>query len=140
MRNNLLDELIADFAGITAANGRFRSDWLLHFLGLESFPLYREGGRLQNYRGDPALSEGAFTILGSLVRQAALNLERFDAQRMPAADRGQDQLAMLLTLTGMTLEELASGEANRLLRDRLANCLNTRTFWSAAQIRQPVSA
>ena len=29
MRNNLLDELIADFMGITAADGRYRSDWFL---------------------------------------------------------------------------------------------------------------
>jgi hypothetical protein len=140
MRNNLLDEFIADFNGITAANGRFRSDWLLHFLGLESFPRYREGGRLQNYRGEPPLSDGAFAILGSLVRQAALNLERFDAQRVPLADKQQDQLAMLLTLTAMTLEELASGEASRRLHDRLAGHVNTGMDVRAAQMRHRVSA
>ena len=42
MRNNLLDELIADYAGITAVDP---TDWFLRFMGLESFPAYREGGR-----------------------------------------------------------------------------------------------
>jgi len=42
MRNNLLDELIADYQGIVAANGgRYRADWFLRFVGLESFPDYR---------------------------------------------------------------------------------------------------
>ncbi len=48
MRNNLIDELIADYMGITAAEGKFRADWFLHFLGLENFPMYRESGRLEN--------------------------------------------------------------------------------------------
>src|SRR6202041_1236612 len=45
MRNALFDELIADYFGIRAALGFFRSDWLLTFWGLESFPAYRAGGR-----------------------------------------------------------------------------------------------
>ena len=40
MQNNLLDELIADYAGIVAAVGRYRSDWFLRSVGLESFPHY----------------------------------------------------------------------------------------------------
>ncbi|HYQ84180.1 MAG TPA: hypothetical protein VEP28_09280, partial [Rubrobacter sp.] len=40
MRNNLLDELIADYAGITAV-GPYRADWFLRFMGLEAFPAYR---------------------------------------------------------------------------------------------------
>lgn len=46
----MLDELIADYAGIVAAWGRYRADWFLRFVGLEDYPRYREGGRLQNYR------------------------------------------------------------------------------------------
>lgn len=37
MRNNLLDELIADYRGIVTAIGHYRADWFLRFLGLESF-------------------------------------------------------------------------------------------------------
>lgn len=74
MRNNMRDELIADYQGIVAANGgRYRADWFLRFIGLEAFPEYRQGGRLQNYRGQPPLSDGAFKILQVLVKDAAEN-------------------------------------------------------------------
>ena len=63
MRNNLLDELIADYAGISAAAGRFRAAWFLRFLGLEPAGHDRPGGRLDIYRGDPPLSDGAFAVL-----------------------------------------------------------------------------
>lgn len=108
MRNNLLDELIADYRGIIAAIRYYRADWFLHFLGLESFPNYREGGRLQNYRGEPPLSEGAFKILQALVIRAAKNLEDFDKQFFTKYRTLNEEVAMLLTLSKLTLEELAS--------------------------------
>ncbi|MEO1374420.1 MAG: hypothetical protein AAFW70_08925 [Cyanobacteria bacterium J06635_10] len=108
MRNNLLDELIADYRGIVAAIGKYRADWFLHFIGLESFPNYREGGRLQNYRGEPPLSEGAFKILQALVIRAAKNLEDFDKQFSNCSRTLTDQVAILLTLSKLTLEELAN--------------------------------
>ena len=108
MRNNLLDELIADYRGIVAAIGKYRADWFLHFIGLESFPNYREGGRLQNYRGEPPLSEGSFKILQALVIRAAKNLEDFDKQFSHCSRALTDQVAILLTLSKLTLEELAN--------------------------------
>ncbi|MFN6487496.1 MULTISPECIES: DUF7005 family protein [unclassified Nostoc] len=123
MRNNLLDELIADYRGIVAAIGNYRADWFLRFLGLESFPDYREGGRLQNYRGQPPLSNGAFKILQILVKNAAENLQRFDAELNGDLDQTDTttshqltdinrQTLILIALTCLTLEELASEEAN----------------------------
>lgn len=108
MRNNLLDELIADYRGIVAAIGYYRADWFLHFLGLESFPNYREGGRLQNYRGEPPLSEGAFKILQALVIRVAKNLEDFDKQFFINFRTLTEDATMLLTLSKLTLEELAN--------------------------------
>jgi hypothetical protein len=75
MRDNIFDELLADYAGIVAACGEFRSDWFLHFVGLEDEGKYRAGGRLENYVGDPPLSAGAFRVLCELVRGAAGVLE-----------------------------------------------------------------
>lgn len=113
MRNNLLDELIADYRGIVAALGYYRADWFLYFLGLES-PDYREGGRLQNYRGEPPLSNGAFRILQILVKAAAKNIEYFDQQFSQIRTLSQ-QVSTLIALTTLTLEELASTSANLLL-------------------------
>ncbi|HSK80394.1 MAG TPA: hypothetical protein VLQ45_28330 [Thermoanaerobaculia bacterium] len=93
MRNNVLDEILADYAGITAAAGRFREDWLLRFLY----------ARLDLYRGDPPLSDGAFRVLRSLLEAAAGNIERWDGPG--------DRTARVLTLASLRLEDLA---ANRL--------------------------
>lgn len=93
MRNNVLDEILADYAGITAAVGRFRADWLLRFLS----------ARLELYRGDPPLSAGAFRVLRSLLKAAAENIERWDSPG--------DRTARVLTLASLRLEDLAS---NRL--------------------------
>ncbi|MGB6295376.1 MAG: hypothetical protein WBF90_04225 [Rivularia sp. (in: cyanobacteria)] len=108
MRNNLLDELIADYRGIVAAVGNYRADWFLHFIGLESFPNYRQGGRLENYRGEPPLSGGAFKILQALLVHAAKNLENFDKQFFANSRTVADEVTTLLALSKLTLEELAN--------------------------------
>lgn len=114
MKNRLMDELLADCMGIIAAAGRYRADWFLRFVGLEDFPEYRKGGRLENYRGDPPLSYGAFRIIQVLVRRAAENLEAFDSQHQEHLQTSGGRAAFLTALTFMTLEELASNGASDL--------------------------
>jgi hypothetical protein len=104
------DELIADYVGIAAACGRFRADWFLRFVGLEAYPNYREGGRLENYRGKPPLSDTAMTALRCLVHTAAVNLERFDASTFPDGGAGPDRARLVPGLSLLTLEELAAGD------------------------------
>ncbi|MEH2382705.1 MAG: hypothetical protein V7K27_28110 [Nostoc sp.] len=119
MQNNIFDELIADYRGIVAAIGCYRADWFLRFLGLESFPNYREGGRLQNYRGNPPLSDGAFGILQALVKVASENLQTFETKYVGKLTDTKIQLLMLMTLTHLTLEELASQEAHFRIQQTL---------------------
>jgi hypothetical protein len=126
MRNNLLDELIADYAGLVGAMGRFPAAWFLRFLGLEDFPRCRAGGRLDIYRGDPPLSDGAFQVLQRLIREAALNLERFDAPLAAAPRNPAETAVTLAALASFRLEDLAAPGAEEkidravgLLRDRL---------------------
>ncbi len=115
MQNNLLDEIIADYRGIVAAFGSYRADWFLYFMGLES-PEYRSEGRLSNYRGDPPLSNNAFQVLQTLVRQAAQNLENFDRQYYQSFPRTEiHDLAVSIALTKSSLEDLASANAVELL-------------------------
>jgi hypothetical protein len=108
MQNKILDELIADYAGITAAAGRFRADWFLAFVGLEKYPAYREGGRLQNYKGQPPLSDGTFKILQTLVYHAAQNLESWETTAPHSPSDTSAMNPLILPLTYLTLEELAS--------------------------------
>jgi hypothetical protein len=117
MGTHLLDELIADYAGIVAACGRYRSDWFLRFLGLENFPRYRVGGRLENYWGQPVLSDAAFGVLQALVKSAAENLERLDARRFSEPPGVEALARRLAALSRGTLEELASEEAETLLAE-----------------------
>jgi hypothetical protein len=114
MRNNMLDELIADYQGIVAANGgRYRADWFLRFIGLEAFPNYRQGGRLQNYRGKPPLSDDAFKILQVLVKDAAENLERLNIQHRLELNNPENQARLLSSLTSLSLVELAADNRNQ---------------------------
>ena len=108
MQNNLLDELIADYRGIVAAVGYYRADWFTRFMGLESFPNYSEGGRLQNYRGQPPLSNRAFKTLQALVVAAARNLEQFDRTYAQELKFSCNRHFCSIALTYLTLEELAS--------------------------------
>ena len=115
MRNNLLDELIADYAGLVATLGRFESDWFLRFLGLEDYPRYRIGGRLDAYRGDPPLSEGAFSVLQAVVVEAAVAVEAVDHE-LPAEAGHEYKRRLIRALTCLTLEELASAQGAEILR------------------------
>ncbi len=113
MQNNVYDELLADFMGIVSAIGKYRADWFLRFMGLEAYPHYRSGGRLENYRGNPPLSDEAFNILQTLVKNAAENLECFMRKNNHTAQSSIRHCAVttLLSLSRLTLDELASIDA-----------------------------
>lgn len=119
MRNNLLDELMADYAGIVAAAGRYRADWFLRFCGVEDGDGCRADGRLWNYRGDPPLSSSAFAVLPRLVRAAAAAVQAMDAGLEPAFRTPPGRARVLLALAGCTLEEMADGGAGERLRARI---------------------
>jgi len=116
MANNMHDELIADYMGITKVLGKFKSDWFLRFIGLENYPEYREGGRLQNYLNEPKLSIGATKILRSILRKAAINLEAFDDALGLPSDQ-EDRINRLNAICSIDLIRLSSefGE-NQLLK------------------------
>ena len=107
-RNYILDELIADFIGIIAATGSYRSDWFLRFLGLENYPIYRKGGRLENYLDNPALTQGACKILYHLVKYAAENLEEVYRKYRDRIDWTP------VVFAGLTLIDLASENAEKI--------------------------
>ena len=136
MRNSLIDELIADYWAITATLGHFRADWLLWFFGLEAFPHYREGGRLQNYRGQPPLSEGAFVILQRLVKRAAGNLERFDTRCARELHCPDGQPAVFLALSTLTAEEIAAEDGASVLSASFLRSIETIRESMALQHQQ----
>jgi len=114
MANNLFDEIIADYAGIRLATGEaYQADWFMAFMGLEDYPRYRQGGRLQNYVA--ALGDDARRIQHSLIVAAASNIEKFSA-----AHQSTDTLAdELLVLCEQTVEQLAATDAPAVLQQSL---------------------
>lgn len=120
MNKAVHDEFIADYAGIAAANGSFRADGLLLFMGLEDYPRYREDGRLQNYLGDSPPGAGMFAVSQLLVKRAAENLECFETRMRAAADPGAPgRTEMLLALAGLYMEKQASADAGMFIGERL---------------------
>jgi hypothetical protein len=108
-RNHVYDELLADYAGITAAVGRYMPEWFLHFIGLEAYPQYREGGRLQNYLGTPPLSPGAFVILQHLVQSAVAYIAQLDQRYATTPDVRERITQVLALLLRVTLLDMAMG-------------------------------
>ena len=99
----VLDELIADYCGMVTALGEYRPAWALRFLGLESFPVYRAGVRLENYRGREPLSNEAFGALQSLTTAAVSGLYSYWLRH-----RTRSVPEAIIGLSQMTLEELAA--------------------------------
>jgi hypothetical protein len=119
MRNNLFDELIADFAGIARAFGRYDASLQLRFLGLESYPEYRPGGRFENYLRTPPLPPEAAPILQGLVARAARALEA--VSRGALLSSAGERARFVIALAGTSLVELAGTDGAARLASRLSS-------------------
>jgi len=120
MQNNIFDELLADFRGVLEAFNEYRAVWFLTFMGLEDYPKYRIGGRLENYRGEPPLSDNAFRVLQILTVKAAINLEHIDEYYFRKNNKC-NRILMLLALLDMTLEEIARESIHGDVTEHLFN-------------------
>jgi hypothetical protein len=75
IRTHVFDELLADFVGLVRAYGRYPGALARRFLGIDADGR-RLGGRLDNYRGSPPVSDPAFDVLAVLAARATATLER----------------------------------------------------------------
>ena len=121
MRHDLLEELIADWVALVKVFGGYRADLALRFLGLESFPSFRAGGRLEVYRGTPPVSDGAFEVMQRLAADAVKTLET--VSKDPSFDPGdEDNLGRLtVALLTMPIEALVSDDGVERTRERHDN-------------------
>ena len=110
IRTHVLDELLADFVGLLRTDGRYDARLALRFLGLDRWPEWRAGGRVENYvRGK--LPDEVLPAIGTLAMRAAGQLEI--VSRACAASVGTiDGLVRVLSaLCGLSLDELAASSA-----------------------------
>ncbi|MEM6718287.1 MAG: hypothetical protein AAF611_03130 [Bacteroidota bacterium] len=107
MANNMHDEIVADYAGITKVLGQFHKQWFLRFIGLENYPAYRDGGRLQNYQSPKQLSEEAFKGLQVLMYNISDTLTAFD-RTLGTIKTSEEQLRRLKSICEVDMITLAS--------------------------------
>ena len=109
MRNNILDELLADFIGLLRVYGEYRTEYALRFLGLEEHPTFREGGRLENYR-EPPLPDDCLPVIQSLCVAGIENLHRI-SETLGSEVGSLLRTALLAgVLAGRRLDELSQPE------------------------------
>ncbi len=107
MANNMHDEIIADYAGITKVLGTFNKDWFLRFMGLEGYPNYRRGGRLENYQAPIPLSKDAFNGLQLLVKNISDTIISFDSV-LGNINTPQDRLNRIKSICEVDMLTMAS--------------------------------
>ena len=114
MANNMHDELIADYAGICASYGRYNPEWFLRFIGLEKYPSYRKGARLENYIGSPKLSKEAFEILKKIIYKAVNNIYKFDNQINNITHKTNKRIALICLCSFSILEMAQEDSADQM--------------------------
>lgn len=98
-KNNIHDELIADFAGIVSAYGQYKSDWFLKGMGIDKFPESQQVKRFPVYTKE--LSVEALEALKEITVKASKNVEAwFDD------NKNLTLLEKILFLTSKSLLEL----------------------------------
>lgn len=117
IRSNLLDELIADYAGLVEAFGDYREGLARRFLGVDLLPRLRPGGRLEVYRGDPPLSDAALAVVARLAAEATRRLSALPL----GAQESRDPAAMATRLVALACQPL-----ERLASDGLAAAFESR--------------
>ncbi len=103
MNNHLQDELIADYAGIVAAEGRYRADWFLRFLGITADGSVGDDGRFGIYCPE-TLTPDDRAVLARLTVAAA---HRVEATNAHLPDRARASADELLALCRCSLDDLA---------------------------------
>lgn len=112
--NNLHDELIADYIGITKALGKFKKEWMLEFLGLEDFPKYRKGARLENYLESINLDSESFGYFSHIIYNAIENISIFD-DSLGEIQSNEDRCIRINCLCETGLLNMASENGGNIL-------------------------
>lgn len=113
LRTSVVDELVADFAGLVRALGQYRTDLARRFLGLEGFPRYRAGGRLEYYQRHAPLSPEAFRVLMMQAWLATSQLALVAARWGGPLRRDRTLASVVYALASLSLEDLAAEDLPR---------------------------
>jgi len=115
--NNLHDELIADYIGISKTIGTYSKEWMLAFMGLEDYPHYRKGARLENYLGSASLTAENFGRLTTVIKQAIERIAGFDAE-LGTIYSAHDERCRMDALCTTDLADMAAPDGSDVLLER----------------------
>jgi len=121
MRNALLDELAADYAAITITTGSFDATWLRRFMGVDQYPRFRAGGRLENYGRTDLRTPQGFAALQRMTLDASISLEKFDVMRIAAASGNAPRLSVARAVVAIMqtgLEAVCTSNGHAVLFER----------------------
>lgn len=118
--NNLHDELVADYVGIVKSIGKFDKHWMLQFMGLENYPEYRVGARLENYATTIKCDAEDFSALQSLIKNAIENIHDFDVALGPVLS-SNDLKARIHALCEIDLRDTGSRGGAKLLIEKYSS-------------------
>lgn len=103
VRSHATDEIIADFVGLVRAFGRYPDAIARRLLGVDALPAFRAGGRLENYKGTPALDARQFARVCALTADATRQLATVSARH---ADRLGDPTFLARLVHALSLASL----------------------------------
>jgi uncharacterized protein DUF7005 len=103
VRSHATDELIADFVGLVRAFGHYPDAIARRLLGIDALPAFRAGGRLENYKGNPALDARQFARVCALAADATRQLAAVSARH---ADRLNDPAFLARLVHALSLAPL----------------------------------
>lgn len=123
--NNLHDELIADYIGIIKTIGCYDKIWMLNFMGLEEYPKYRKGARLENYVQQNRLSQQDFKQLIKIIKNAIETIAVFD-KKIGKLMSVNDERCRIEALCESGLAVLACQKGAYVVLDNYYGKLNVR--------------
>ncbi|MDR1253888.1 MAG: hypothetical protein LBJ95_02600 [Oscillospiraceae bacterium] len=103
-QNNLHDELIADYAGMSSAAGEYHADWFLIGMGIDDYPKPQTEGRFSIYT--VGLSDEAKDVLKKITVKAARNIEKWSKKDENRKLTLREQILFLCSLSLLELYEL----------------------------------
>ncbi len=112
--NNLHDELVADYIGLAKTFGYFDKNLMLAFMGLEDYPDYRKGSRLENYLASAVFSDDDFEKLVMIIKNAIENISIFDNQ-LGKINSDHEEMCRIESLCETSLLKIASREGSGIL-------------------------
>jgi hypothetical protein len=119
LRHDVLEELVADWVGMVGSGIGYRVDLARRFLGVENFPTFRSGGRLEVYRGEPPVSDAAFEVLQRLAVGAIATLDELAGNRSLPLDDAGTLARLTVALLTLPLEAMVGDGAAVRVRRRL---------------------